>query len=138
MPHSRARIISSARSFTQNARRSRSPQSGWTHSARRACVENPFSHTRHIDGCRAGSLHQSRPGWHSNGAGEILNDETVVQLVAQARIQAEAGVDIVAPSDMMDGRVGAIRKMLEDEGYIHTRIMAYAAKYASAFYAPFR
>src|SRR5260363_213212 len=73
-----------------------------------------------------------------NGAGEILTDETVVQLVAQARIQAEAGVDIVAPSDMMDGRVGAIRKMLVDEGYIHTRIMAYAAKYACAFYAPFR
>ncbi len=73
-----------------------------------------------------------------NGAGEILNDETVKQLVAQARVQAEAGVDIVAPSDMMDGRVGAIRKMLEDEGHIHTRIMAYAAKYASAFYTPFR
>ncbi len=73
-----------------------------------------------------------------NSVGEILNDETVERLAAQARIQAEAGVDIVAPSDMMDGRVGAIRKMLEEEGHPHTRIMAYAAKYASAFYGPFR
>ncbi len=73
-----------------------------------------------------------------NSAGEILNDATVEQLVAQARVHAEAGVDIIAPSDMMDGRIGAIRKMLENEGYIHTRIMAYAAKYASAFYSPFR
>lgn len=70
--------------------------------------------------------------------GYVLNDETVAQLVAQARVQAEAGVDIVAPSDMMDGRIGAIRTMLESTGHRHTRIMAYAAKYASAFYGPFR
>ncbi len=70
--------------------------------------------------------------------GNVLNDETVAQLVAQARVQAEAGVDIVAPSDMMDGRIGAIRMMLESAGHVHTRIMAYAAKYASAFYGPFR
>ncbi len=70
--------------------------------------------------------------------GYVLNDETVAQLVAQARVQAEAGVDIVAPSDMMDGRIGAIRTMLESTGHLHTRIMAYAAKYASAFYGPFR
>ena len=70
--------------------------------------------------------------------GYILNDETVEQLVGQALVQAEAGVDIVAPSDMMDGRIGAIREALEARGLIHTRIMAYSAKYASAFYGPFR
>jgi len=70
--------------------------------------------------------------------GYVINDETIRILVAQARTQAEAGVDIVAPSDMMDGRIGAIRKMLEGDGHIHARIMAYSAKYASAFYGPFR
>ncbi|ABN92581.1 delta-aminolevulinic acid dehydratase [Burkholderia pseudomallei MSHR338] len=71
-------------------------------------------------------------------AGYVLNDETLEILVEQARAQAEAGVDIVAPSDMMDGRIGAVREMLEREGHIYTRIMAYSAKYASAFYGPFR
>lgn len=70
--------------------------------------------------------------------GYVKNDETSEILVDQARTQAEAGVDIVAPSDMMDGRIGAIREMLESDGHIHTRIMAYAAKFASAFYGPFR
>jgi porphobilinogen synthase len=70
--------------------------------------------------------------------GYILNDETVEVLVKQALAQAEAGVDIVAPSDMMDGRIGAVRTALENKGLIHTRIMAYSAKYASAFYGPFR
>jgi porphobilinogen synthase len=70
--------------------------------------------------------------------GYILNDETVEVLVRQALTQAEAGVDIVAPSDMMDGRIGAIRSALEGRRFIHTRIMAYSAKYASAFYGPFR
>jgi porphobilinogen synthase len=70
--------------------------------------------------------------------GYILNDETVAVLRRQALVQAEAGVDIVAPSDMMDGRIGAIRDELESRGAIHTRIMAYSAKYASAFYGPFR
>jgi len=70
--------------------------------------------------------------------GYILNDETVEVLKKQALAQAEAGVDIVAPSDMMDGRIGAIRSALEAAGHIHTRIMAYSAKYASAFYGPFR
>ena len=70
--------------------------------------------------------------------GYILNDQTVEVLVRQALCQAEAGVDIVAPSDMMDGRIGAIRAALEAAGAIHTRIMAYSAKYASAFYGPFR
>jgi porphobilinogen synthase len=70
--------------------------------------------------------------------GYILNDETVKLLVKQALTQAEAGVDIVAPSDMMDGRISAIRQALESAGHIHTRIMAYSAKYASAFYGPFR
>jgi porphobilinogen synthase len=70
--------------------------------------------------------------------GYILNDETVEVLVRQALTQAEAGVDIVAPSDMMDGRIGAVRAALEEKGRIHTRIMAYSAKYASAFYGPFR
>ena len=70
--------------------------------------------------------------------GYILNDETVAVLTRQALVQAEAGVDIVAPSDMMDGRIGAIRNALEARGLIHTRIMAYSAKYASAFYGPFR
>jgi porphobilinogen synthase len=70
--------------------------------------------------------------------GYVLNDETVDVLRRQALVQAEAGVDVVAPSDMMDGRIGAIRAALEDAGRIHTRIMAYSAKYASAFYGPFR
>ena len=70
--------------------------------------------------------------------GYILNDETVEILVGQALAHAEAGVDIVAPSDMMDGRIGAIRSALEAAGFIHTKIMAYSAKYASAFYGPFR
>ena len=71
-------------------------------------------------------------------SGYILNDETVAILVQQALTQARAGVDMVAPSDMMDGRIGAIRAALEAENLIHTRIMAYSAKYASAFYGPFR
>ncbi|KAF0191956.1 MAG: delta-aminolevulinic acid dehydratase [Gammaproteobacteria bacterium] len=70
--------------------------------------------------------------------GYVLNDETVEVLVKQAISHASAGADIVAPSDMMDGRIGAIRKALEASGYIHTRILAYAAKYASSFYGPFR
>ncbi|HVE54566.1 MAG TPA: porphobilinogen synthase [Ramlibacter sp.] len=70
--------------------------------------------------------------------GYILNDETIEVLVRQALTQAQAGVDIVAPSDMMDGRIGAIRTALEKDGHIHTRIMAYSAKFASAFYGPFR
>lgn len=73
-----------------------------------------------------------------DSTGYILNDETVEVLTRQALVQAEAGVDIVAPSDMMDGRIGAIRAGLEGRGLIHTRIMAYSAKYASAFYGPFR
>ena len=70
--------------------------------------------------------------------GYIVNDDTVAVLVQQAMVQAEAGVDIVAPSDMMDGRIGAIRHTLEQRGLVHTKIMAYSAKYASAFYGPFR
>ena len=70
--------------------------------------------------------------------GYVLNDETTPLLVRQSLVQASAGVDIVAPSDMMDGRIGAIRAALENERHIHTRIMAYSAKYASAFYGPFR
>ncbi|HBK43427.1 MULTISPECIES: porphobilinogen synthase [unclassified Polynucleobacter] len=70
--------------------------------------------------------------------GRILNDETTAILVQQAITQAQAGVDIVAPSDMMDGRIGKIREALEQNKLIHTRIMAYSAKYASAFYGPFR
>ncbi|MBU6502427.1 MAG: porphobilinogen synthase [Burkholderiales bacterium] len=73
-----------------------------------------------------------------DASGYILNDETVEILVKQALTQADAGVDIVAPSDMMDGRIGAIRRALEQRQHIHTRIMAYSAKYASAFYGPFR
>jgi porphobilinogen synthase len=70
--------------------------------------------------------------------GYIVNEKTIQMLIKQALAQAEAGVDVVAPSDMMDGRIGAIRSALEDAGYIHTRIMAYSAKFASAFYGPFR
>ena len=70
--------------------------------------------------------------------GYIVNEPTVQMLVRQALVQAQAGVDVVAPSDMMDGRIGAIRDALENAGHIHTRIMAYSAKYASAFYGPFR
>ena len=70
--------------------------------------------------------------------GYVLNDETVDILVKQALSQAQAGVDIVAPSDMMDGRIGAVRRALEQAGQIHTLIMAYSAKYASGFYGPFR
>ena len=70
--------------------------------------------------------------------GYVLNDETVEVLVKQALCHAKAGADAVAPSDMMDGRIGAIRDALEENGYIHTKILAYSAKYASAFYGPFR
>ena len=73
-----------------------------------------------------------------DASGYILNDETCDVLVQQALSHAEAGADIVAPSDMMDGRIGLIRDALEDEDHIHTRILAYSAKYASAFYGPFR
>ena len=71
-------------------------------------------------------------------AGYVMNDETVAVLVKQALCHAAAGADVVAPSDMMDGRIGAIRDALEEAGHIHTRILAYSAKYASAFYGPFR
>ena len=71
-------------------------------------------------------------------SGYVLNDQTVAALVQQALSHAEAGADVVAPSDMMDGRIGAIRELLEENGFIHTRIMAYSAKYASAYYGPFR
>jgi porphobilinogen synthase len=70
--------------------------------------------------------------------GYVINDQTTGILVEQALVQAQAGVDIVAPSDMMDGRIGAVRHALEAAGHIHTRIMAYSAKYASGFYGPFR
>lgn len=71
-------------------------------------------------------------------AGYVMNDETVAVLVKQALCHAQAGADVVAPSDMMDGRIGAIREALEANGHIHTRILAYSAKYASSFYGPFR
>ncbi len=70
--------------------------------------------------------------------GYVLNDETIEVLIQQALCHADAGAQVVAPSDMMDGRIGAIREALESAGHIHTRIMAYSAKYASAFYGPFR
>jgi len=70
--------------------------------------------------------------------GYVMNDETVEVLVKQALSHAEAGADVVAPSDMMDGRIGEIREVLEENGHIHTRILAYSAKYASSFYGPFR
>ena len=73
-----------------------------------------------------------------NDAGYVVNDETLEVLRKQALAHAEAGVDIVAPSDMMDGRIGAIRAALDERGLIHVRILAYAAKYASSFYGPFR
>ena len=73
-----------------------------------------------------------------DAGGYVLNDVTVDALVKQARSHAEAGADVVAPSDMMDGRIGAIRRALEQDGHQHTRILAYSAKYASAFYGPFR
>ena len=73
-----------------------------------------------------------------DGSGYVLNDVTVAALVKQARSHAEAGADVVAPSDMMDGRIGAIRQALEQDGHHHTRILAYSAKYASGFYGPFR
>ncbi len=73
-----------------------------------------------------------------DNTGYVLNDETVNVLAKQALCHAEAGADIVAPSDMMDGRIGAIRDALEESGHIHTKILAYSAKYASSFYGPFR
>ncbi len=73
-----------------------------------------------------------------DASGYVMNDETVAALVQQALSHARAGADVVAPSDMMDGRIGAIRDALEDAGFIHTRILAYSAKYASSFYGPFR
>jgi porphobilinogen synthase len=73
-----------------------------------------------------------------DAAGYVLNDETMEVLVGQALNQAAAGADVIAPSDMMDGRIGAIRDALEDAGHVNVQIMSYAAKYASAFYGPFR
>lgn len=73
-----------------------------------------------------------------DASGYVLNDETVTILVRQSLCNAQAGADVIAPSDMMDGRIGAIRQVLEAEGFIHTKILSYAAKYASAFYGPFR
>ena len=73
-----------------------------------------------------------------DAAGYVMNDETVDVLVRQALSHAEAGTDVVAPSDMMDGRIGAVRQALESAGHVHTRILAYSAKYASSFYGPFR
>ncbi|AAZ96142.1 delta-aminolevulinic acid dehydratase, porphobilinogen synthase [Thiobacillus denitrificans ATCC 25259] len=73
-----------------------------------------------------------------DASGYVMNDETVSMLVRQALVHAGAGADVVAPSDMMDGRVAAIRQALEGAGHVHTRILAYAAKYASSFYGPFR
>ena len=70
--------------------------------------------------------------------GDILNDETLKVLVRQSLVQAEAGCDVIAPSDMMDGRIGVIRNALEEQGLVNTKIMSYAAKYASAYYGPFR
>lgn len=71
-------------------------------------------------------------------SGYVLNDQTIEILIEQARVCAQAGSDVIAPSDMMDGRIGAIREMLEKNGYVNTKIMAYSAKYASAYYGPFR
>ncbi len=73
-----------------------------------------------------------------DASGYVMNDETVAMLAQQAQVHAQAGADVVAPSDMMDGRIAAVRAALDQKGYIHTRIMAYAAKYASSFYGPFR
>ena len=73
-----------------------------------------------------------------DASGYVLNDETVEALVKQALSHARAGADVVAPSDMMDGRIGAVRAALEADGHVHTRILAYSAKYASSFYGPFR
>ena len=73
-----------------------------------------------------------------DGDGYVTNDDTVEALVKQALSHADAGADVVAPSDMMDGRIGAIREALEESGHVNTRILAYSAKYASAFYGPFR
>ncbi len=73
-----------------------------------------------------------------DASGYVMNDETIAVLVQQAQVHAQAGADVVAPSDMMDGRIGAVRAALDRKGHIHTRIMAYAAKYASSFYGPFR
>ncbi len=73
-----------------------------------------------------------------DASGYVMNDETVAALVRQALAHAEAGTDVVAPSDMMDGRIGALRAALDEQGFIHTRILAYSAKYASSFYGPFR
>lgn len=74
----------------------------------------------------------------TDAQGYVLNDQTIAMLTRQAAVQADAGVDIVAPSDMMDGRIGAIREALDAAGHIHTRILAYSAKYASKYYGPFR
>ena len=73
-----------------------------------------------------------------DASGYVMNDETIAVLVQQAQVHAQAGADVVAPSDMMDGRIGAVRAALDQKGHIHTRIMAYSAKYASSFYGPFR
>ena len=104
--------------------------------ARGAGPEERIPRPGRDDRCGAGPHTSHGQDGVLDDTGYIINDQTVEILTAQALTHAEAGVDIVAPSDMMDGRIGAIREALEVQDHIHTRIMAYSAKYASAFYGP--
>ena len=112
-------------------------QSGWFSAPGDSGLERGTPGVGGHDGCRAGSYNlDGHDGLVEDG--EILNDETVAVLCHQAVAQAEAGADIVAPSDMMDGRVAALRQALDEADYQQVSICSYTAKYASAFYGPFR
>ena len=122
------------RRFLKNTRRQRSSQSRRFNPSRGAFFERTLPGTRGDVRCR--TTH-GQDGLIDE-TGFILNDETIEMLVKQMLAQAQAGADIVAPSDMMDGRIGIIRDALEAHGLIYTKIMAYSAKYASCYYGPFR
>jgi len=101
-------------------------------------TESTVSRTRHYDRHALDPYTSHGQDGLLGADGYVLNDETVAVLCKQAQCHAAAGADIVAPSDMMDGRIGAVRAALDEHNHIHTRIMAYSAKYASNFYGPFR
>src|SRR5438874_1164439 len=136
--HSRDRVIPGDRRALQDARRSRGLQREGSHSARRDGAQEKIPELGVMTDVALDPYTSHGQDGVIDDEGYILNDETLDILVKQALAQAAAGVDIVAPSDMMDGRIGRIRAALEKAGHIHTLIMAYSAKYASGFYGPFR
>jgi porphobilinogen synthase len=136
--HPGAGAVPGHRRAQENPGRRRSHQSGRPGAARRARAEAGLPELGILTDVALDPYTSHGQDGLIDDNGYVINDITTDMLVRQALCHAAAGVDVVAPSDMMDGRIGAIRAALEAAGYIHTRIMAYSAKYASAFYGPFR